>query len=66
MKRRIKSTEDFIRYAATQSSLSGQPYQVSCGGIEMPTAEWLMEALVRFREKKRRVAYPQRIAEGLP
>ena len=50
-KRRIKSTEDFIRYAATKSSMSGRPYQVTCDGIEMPTAEWLTEELVRFREK---------------
>jgi len=52
-KRRIKSAEDFIRYAATQSSLSGRPYQVTCDGIEMPTAEWLTEELARFREKTR-------------
>lgn len=50
-KRRIKSTEDFIRYAATKSSISGQPYQVTCDGVEMPTAEWLTGELARFREK---------------
>lgn len=52
-KRRITSAEDFIRYAATQSSLSGRPYQVTCDGIEMPTAQWLTEELARFREKTR-------------
>lgn len=50
-KGRIKSTEDFIRYAATQSSISGRPYQVTCNGVEVPTAEWLTEELSRFRDK---------------
>jgi len=50
-KRWVETTEDFIRYAATESSLSGQPYQVVCNGIETPTAEWLTEELARFREK---------------
>jgi len=52
-KRWINSTEDFIRHAATQSSMSGQPYQVACDGVEMPTAEWLTEELARFRGKTR-------------
>lgn len=50
-KRRIKSAEDFIRYAATKSSMSGKPYQVICNGTEMPTAEWLTDELSRFRKK---------------
>ena len=52
-RRWVKSTEDFIRYTATQSSMSGKPYQVTCDGVEMPTAEWLTEELTRFREKIR-------------
>lgn len=53
VKRRITSSEDFIRYAATQSSISGRPYLVICHGVEMPTAEWLMLALARFRDETR-------------
>lgn len=49
-KRWIKSTEDFIRYAATKSSISGRPYRVVCEGVEMPTAEWLADELARFRD----------------
>jgi len=49
-KRWIKSSKDFIRYAATQSSMTGRPYKVICKGVERPTAEWLTEELVRFRE----------------
>jgi hypothetical protein len=50
-KRWIKTTEDFIKYAATESSMSGRPYQVECNGIKTPTAEWLTEELARFRAK---------------
>lgn len=50
-KRWINSTEDFIEYAATKSSISGDPYQVICDGIQLPTATWLTEELARFRKK---------------
>lgn len=49
IKNRIKTTEDFIRYAATKSSLSGRPYQVICNKEKMATAEWLAQELYRFR-----------------
>jgi hypothetical protein len=49
-KRWIKTTEDFIRYAATKSSITGRPYQVICDGVETPTADWLAKELDRFRE----------------
>lgn len=49
-RRRIKTTEDFIRLAATQSSMSGKPYKVRCGGGEMPCADWLCDELSRYRE----------------
>jgi len=49
-KRYIKTTADFIQYAATKSSMSGKPYQVTCEGIETPTAKWLSDELARFRK----------------
>ena len=49
-KRWIKSTEDFIQYAATKSSTTGKRYKVICNGIERPTADWLLEELAHFRE----------------
>jgi len=49
IKKRIKTTEDFIKYAATKSSLSGRPYQIICNGEKMVTAEWLDRELNRFR-----------------
>lgn len=51
VKRRVKSAEDFIRYAATGSSISGSAYRVSCEGRKMPTAVWLEEELRRFRQE---------------
>jgi hypothetical protein len=50
-KRSIKTTEDFIKYVATESSMSGKPYQVVCDGINRLTAEWLAVELARFRRK---------------
>ena len=47
----IKSAEDFIKYAATKSSMSGQPYTVRCDGREILCAEWLSEELNLYREK---------------
>lgn len=46
----IKSSADFIRYAATKSSISGRPYLVICSGVTTPTAAWLADELARFRE----------------
>jgi hypothetical protein len=46
---RISTTEQFIRYAATESSISGKPYTVICGGQEEPSADWLKRELARYR-----------------
>ena len=51
IKNRVKTTEDFIRYAATKSSMSGQSYQVLCSGKKMTTAEWLTQELDRLRNR---------------
>lgn len=49
----IKITEDFIEKAATKSSLSGQAYEVRCGGQPTVTSnEWLHAALARFRKTR--------------
>ena len=52
IKNRVKTTEDFIRYAATKSSMSGKPYQIICSGKKMATAEWLIQELDRFRNRE--------------
>jgi uncharacterized protein DUF5329 len=46
----INTAEDFIEKAATRSSLSGQPYEVRCGGSEALTSNrWLHDELTRYR-----------------
>jgi hypothetical protein len=46
----VASTEQFIEHAASQSSLSGQPYQVRCAQNQsVPSAEWLTEVLTHHR-----------------
>lgn len=46
----IKTAEDFINKAASNSSLSGQAYQIRCGGGEaMTTNQWFGAALARLR-----------------
>lgn len=46
---RIETTEQFIKYAATESSTSGEPYTVICAGGEEPSADWLKRELARLR-----------------
>ena len=47
---RLKSAEDFIDGAATQSSLSGRPYEVRCLECKtVPTGPWLHDVLSRYR-----------------
>jgi hypothetical protein len=48
-KGRVKTTEDFIKYAATKSSMSDKPYKVRCSGREIRTADWLYKELQRLR-----------------
>ena len=50
LKKRIKSAEDFIKGAATESSMSGKPYRIICAGKEMTTADWLRVELQRYRD----------------
>jgi hypothetical protein len=46
---RVETTEQVIKYAATESSMSGEPYSVICSGLEEPSAEWLIRELARIR-----------------
>jgi len=49
-KKLLGSSEDFITKAGTESSRSGQPYQVQCGQEDaVPSAVWLQAALHRLR-----------------
>ena len=47
---KIKSTEDFIDYSATKSTMSGKYYTVTCPGQEtVRSQDWLLKELARFR-----------------
>jgi hypothetical protein len=49
----IRSTEEFIEYAATRSTMSGQPYRVQCPGHQpVPSRDWLLEELQAFRRRQ--------------
>ncbi len=50
---RITTAEDFIRLAASGSTVSGEPYRVRCAGREQPAAAWLSEELARLRRGQR-------------
>jgi hypothetical protein len=45
----IDETEDFIKYAATESSISGRKYHVICGDRKLTSADWLHKELLRYR-----------------
>ena len=50
----VRKSDDFIRLAATESSVSGKAYQVRCNGTKpMPSAVWFNEELSRYREQGR-------------
>lgn len=47
------SSEDVIARAASESSLSGKPYQVRCGGnAPVASAAWLKAELARYRSAR--------------
>jgi len=50
VKRWVKTTEDFIEYAATKSSITGKPYLIRCDGCNQPSAKWLQTELERRRK----------------
>lgn len=49
VKSHVDETEDFIKYAATKSSMSGSKYQVTCNGKQQTSAEWLHGELSKYR-----------------
>ena len=46
----VATSEDFIARAASESSLSGKPYQVRCSGnAPVASAAWLKAELAKYR-----------------
>ena len=52
IKRRVKTTEQFIEYVATRSSMTGRRYTMRCEGSELPTGEWLTSELGQYRASR--------------
>ncbi len=49
----INSSEDFIEYSASKSTMSGNYYTVTCPGKQtVKTRDWLLVELKRFRLKQ--------------
>lgn len=49
----VASAEQFIEQAASQSSMSGQPYLVQCGNAPaQPSRDWLLATLRAQRQAK--------------
>jgi Family of unknown function (DUF5329) len=49
---RVRTAEDFIRYCASVSSVSGRPYEIRfSNGREVPSADFLRQKLMEFERK---------------
>jgi hypothetical protein len=52
---RIRTTEQFLKYVAAGSSVSGKPYLVQCEGKKRVSSEqWLRQELTQYRKETRR------------
>jgi hypothetical protein len=45
----VGTTEEFISRAASESSMSGKPYQVKCGDVQETSSQWMSEQLKQMR-----------------
>lgn len=50
----VGTTEDFIKLAASQSSVSGKPYQVKCGAEQVTSGRWMTDQLKQVRATGKR------------
>ncbi|WP_446010773.1 DUF5329 family protein [Candidatus Electrothrix sp.] len=50
---KIRTTEDFIKYSASKSTMSGKYYTVHCDGQKpIRTRDWLLRELEAYREQQ--------------
>ena len=53
-KAKIETTEDFIKFAATKSKLSGEKYKIRCPDYEPVYAgDWLINELIIYRKNNK-------------
>jgi hypothetical protein len=50
VKWRLSTADEFVKYLATESSTSHEPYTVICNNKERPAGAWLAEELERYRK----------------
>ena len=50
----IESTEDFIKYSATKSKMSGKYYKIHCSNMTpIKSQDWLLNELTAFRQAQK-------------
>jgi hypothetical protein len=50
---KIESAEDFIKYSATESTMSGKKYKILCADMPVQnSADWLLDELKKFRQSR--------------
>lgn len=47
----IQTAEDFIRKAASKSTLTGKSYEVKCSNSHITSQQWLLRKLNQFRQQ---------------
>jgi hypothetical protein len=50
---KINSAEDFIKYSATRSTMSGKKYKILCANMPVQfSSDWLLEELKKYRQSR--------------
>ncbi len=50
---KINSAEDFIKYSATRSTISGKKYTILCADMPVQnSADWMLEERKKFRQSQ--------------
>jgi len=50
---KINSAEDFIKYSATRSTMSGKKYKILCADMPVQySGDWLLKELKKFRQSR--------------
>jgi hypothetical protein len=65
VKQRVRTSEQFIEYAASRSSITGRAYTIRCGEVETPSGEWLIGELARYRARSSASGPTPRLRGGL-
>ena len=52
-RKKVKTAEDFIKYSATRSMISGKKYVIRCPGFaDVFASDWLLDELKSFRRSQ--------------